>query len=147
MSDSQPESPTINFFSEDIVFSITNPEKITSWLQFVVKDNNRLLGSLNYIFCSDDFLLKLNLQYLEHNTLTDVITFPFSDHPIEADIYISIERVRDNAAKYCVNEFQELRRVIVHGLLHLLGFADKTDGDILLMRSKENLYLDKFLDF
>ena len=99
--------------------------------------------ALNYIFCSDAFLLSLNVEYLNHNTLTDVITFDNSDDSkgIQGEIYISIDRIRENAKKYRVPFERELHRVMIHGLLHLLGYADKTPLQKKMMRKKESTYL------
>jgi len=101
---------------------------------------------INYIFCSDEYLLQLNQSYLQHDTLTDIITFPFNPpgEPLVSDIYISVERVRENAGLYKSSFNRELHRVIFHGLLHLSGYKDKTKEQALLMRNKEEIYLNKY---
>ena len=109
----------------------------------MISRENCTLKHLNYIFCSDEYLLDLNKQYLNHKTLTDVITFDSSEEPtvIEGDIFISIERVQSNAKELSQTEDEELHRVIIHGVLHLLGYTDKTKSGQILMRKKEDAYL------
>lgn len=133
----------INFFSEKIRFKLTNPENTTSWVKSVIKKEGAKLNSLNYIFCSDEYLGDVNIQYLKHKTYTDIITFNYnpSAKEIEGEVYISIDRVRENAEKFKVDFKIELHRVIIHGVLHLIGFNDKTKTDKSLMREKEDAYL------
>lgn len=136
----------INFHVEDIDFKIQQKQKIKNWLKTVVISEGFTLGDLNYVFCSDDYLLKINIEYLAHDYLTDIITFDNSEEEglIEGDIFISIDRVRDNAGTFQVSDSYELNRVLVHGILHLCGYPDKTDEEAKLMRSKENHYLRLF---
>jgi probable rRNA maturation factor len=133
----------IHFFYEDVKFRLKSVKKTKPWIKAVAKAENKKLGELNYIFCSDAFLLQINLHYLQHNTLTDIITFNTSEDVelVEGDIYISVERVAENATKFKVEFDQELHRVIVHGVLHLLGFSDKNSRQKLIMRKKEDAYL------
>ena len=133
----------ILFFSEGIDFHLSKPRITASWLQTTIKKEKRKDHSLNYIFCSDEYLAGLNKQYLKHKTLTDILTFDFSIDPssILGDIYISIERVRENATKFKQPFDQELHRVMIHGVLHLLGYNDKSVRDRALMRKKEEAYL------
>ncbi len=133
----------IYFFSEDIKFSPPAIRKTRAWLRHVVAAENKSLVELTYIFCSDSYLLGINIEYLRHDTLTDIITFNTSENEagISGDIYISIERVSENAAKYQVSFAEELHRVMVHGLLHLLGYNDKSAGEKKIMREKEFAYL------
>ena len=133
----------INFFSERIRFSLTNPKKTISWINSVIREEGCTLKSLNYIFCSDDYLRAVNIQYLNHKTYTDIITFNYnpSENEIEGEIYISIDRVRENADKYKTEFRSELNRVIIHGVLHLVGFNDKTKTEKSIMREKEDSYL------
>ena len=133
----------IYFFCEDISFKTPPIRSTRSWLNQVAASENRSIGSLNYIFCSDPYLLQINRDYLAHDTLTDIITFDNSESGavIEGDIYISIDRVLDNADKFQVTFNQELHRVMVHGLLHLLGYRDKSVNQKKTMRKKESLYL------
>lgn len=105
------------------------------------------VGAVNYIFCSDQYLLKINKDFLDHNTYTDIITFQYTvpGMPVHADIYISIDRVRENARLYHIAFIKELYRVMFHGALHLCGYKDKSDKDIRLMRLKEDFYLSRYV--
>jgi len=133
----------INFFTEDFEFRISSKTIIRTWITHVIEDHKKYLKSINYIFCSDDFLLSMNKRYLNHNTYTDIITFNQSSAPdyIEADIYISIPRVRENAFSLKVPFATELNRVIIHGVLHLVGINDKSENEKLEMRKYEDHYL------
>jgi rRNA maturation RNase YbeY len=135
--------PTINFFSEKIRFKLLNAKKTASWIKSVVKKEGCTLNSLNYVFCSDDFLKEINIQYLGHDTYTDIVTFNFnpSKVQIEGEIYISVDRVRDNSKTFKSNLQTEMHRVIIHGVLHLIGYNDKTKREKSLMREKEDSYL------
>jgi probable rRNA maturation factor len=134
-----PESP-IEFFNEDIEFEVKDEQKIKEWLQKIISNYSFELESLNYIFCSDEYLHQMNVEYLDHDTLTDVITFDNSDIEgvIEGDVFISIDRIVDNAHSFNISPEKELHRVMVHGLLHLLGMDDKTPELKALMKSKED---------
>lgn len=133
------EEASIEFSAEEIDFELKDEEVVTAWLQKIIERAGCVLRSLNFIFCSDDYLHRLNLEYLDHDTLTDIITFPYADPPnIEGDIFISIERVRDNALDFKVSFEQELNRVMAHGVLHLCGFGDKTPEEQKTMRAKED---------
>jgi probable rRNA maturation factor len=133
----------IRFFTEDILFILRNKKLIRDWLEKCARKETNKPLLLNYIFCSDPYLKKINKKFLSHNYLTDIITFPSnnSKENLSGDIFISIDRVRDNARNYNENLTDELHRVMVHGLLHLCGYRDKTQKDISLMRKKENSYL------
>ncbi|WP_026897399.1 rRNA maturation RNase YbeY [Daejeonella oryzae] len=135
----------IHFFSEDIVFTLKHKLLIRSWIAQTIKSEDYTLGELNFIFCSDDYLLKINQEFLNHNTYTDIVTFDNSETPknIIGDIFISIERVRENALKFRVSQRDELHRVIIHGTLHLLGYTDKNKKSKTLMTLKEDEYLAK----
>jgi len=137
----------INFHLEDIDFKLQQKLKLKNWLKSVLEAEGFVLGDVNYVFCSDDYLLKINIEYLDHDYLTDIITFDNSEDEdvIEGDIFISIDRVVDNAKTFEVSTEHELRRVLVHGILHLCGYLDKTDEEEKLMREKENYYLQLFL--
>jgi probable rRNA maturation factor len=124
---------------------LSNTEDLNLWINNVIKEEEMIIGELVYVLCNDEYLLKKNIQFLNHNTLTDVITFDYSDDKIiSGDILISTERVVENAKIFNVNYLTELHRVIVHGLLHLLGYKDKIEKDANTMREKENYYLNKF---
>jgi probable rRNA maturation factor len=117
-------------------------ENISNWLKDVTTKEGKEIGELVYVFCNDDYLIEKNIQFLKHDTLTDVITFDYCNEGIiNGDILISTERVKENALKYEVDFLTELHRVIVHGLLHLLGYKDKSESDTAIMREKENYYL------
>lgn len=133
----------IHFFSEGIRFQLPHPRKTTSWIKNSIKQEKRKLSVFRLIFCSDEFLLELNIQYLHHKTLTDIITFDYSEglKSLNGEIYISIDRVRDNAVKFKKSFDNELHRVIIHGVLHLIGYNDKTAKDKSTMRKKEEAYL------
>lgn len=134
----------IFFHSLDISFQVFNKKKIKFVIDSLFKNEGKTLDSLNYIFCSDEFLLKLNQSYLSHNFYTDVITFDLSENPklITSDIYISIERVKENAKTLSLKYRVELLRVMIHGLLHLCGYKDKNTKDIFKMRELENFYIE-----
>ncbi len=133
------ENATIEFSSEEIDFELKDEQAATIWLQKIIERTGCVLRSLNFIFCSDEYLHRLNVEYLNHDTLTDIITFPYADPPnIEGDIFISIDRVKDNAQDFKVTFEQELNRVMSHGVLHLCGFGDKTPEEQKVMRQKED---------
>lgn len=128
----------INFFSETN-FNLSNQEIVSTWIQNCVQKEGFKLGEISYIFCDDEYLHKLNVEYLNHDTLTDIISFDYSiDNVIMGDIYISIERVKDNAKDFNSTFEDELARVIIHGVLHFLGFKDKTENEKAEMRQKED---------
>jgi len=148
MSDQIPEDilDKISFHIEEIDFELPYANAIASWLGETLKNEDKSLDSLSIILCSDDYLHKLNVEYLEHDTLTDVITFPYSrpEKPIQGDIFISIDRVKENAAQLNISFNDELHRVMVHGLLHLAGYGDKIPEEASTIRSKEDFYLARF---
>lgn len=132
----------IAFLTEDITFELKEKLKHKAWLKDAARAEGFNIGELNYIFCSDAYLLEINQKYLGHDTLTDIVTFDNSEDSkiIEGDIFISIERVRENALKFDTVA-SELKRVMVHGLLHLAGYKDKDKAQKELMRNKENEHL------
>ncbi|GAB3825164.1 rRNA maturation RNase YbeY [Pontibacter rugosus] len=138
----------IEFFSEDIEFELENPEQVAEWIGTVIEQHDQELINLTYIFCSDDYLHQINVEYLDHDTLTDIITFSNADieGTVEGDLFISIDRVRDNAKDLGTAFEDELHRVIIHGVLHLLGYKDKSEEEEALMRKEEDslLSLRKF---
>lgn len=127
----------------DINHSLKHESAVLNWLKSIAGKNNRAIASLEYVFCSDDYLLDINKKYLSHDTLTDIITFPLQDSPLEATIYISIERVKENAIQYKTTTEEELHRVMAHGLLHLIGFKDKSDDEKSEMRQQEDVALSQ----
>jgi rRNA maturation RNase YbeY len=133
----------VNFFSQDIPFKLPHPRKTSSWIQKVIRKEKGRLKNLNYIFCSDEDLREINIEYLKHRTYTDIITFDVSDDRayLEGEIFISIDRVQENALKLNVPFIDELHRVLIHGVLHLLGYSDKTIPNKKEMRKKEDAYL------
>jgi rRNA maturation RNase YbeY len=135
----------IHFCTEDITFSLKEKLKHKAWLNEVAKQEGKKILELTYVFCSDEYLLQINQEYLNHDTLTDIVTFDNSEDPkkIEGDIFISIERVRENGNKLGTLE-TELERVMVHGLLHLLGYKDKKKEDKALMTEKEDFYIKQY---
>ena len=137
---------SINFFSEDISFNLKDKTVLRNWLIKAAHNEKHKVSELNYVFCSDAYLKKINKQFLNHNYFTDIITFPSSepgDKNISGDIFISIDRVKENAGIYEVNFKDELHRVMIHGLLHLCGYGDKSEAEIKKMRAKEDFYLKK----
>jgi rRNA maturation RNase YbeY len=128
----------INFNFENN-FELLNTDDYLNWISLVITSESYVLGEINYIFCDDDYLHKINLEYLNHDTLTDIITFDNTEgNVITSDIFISTERVADNANDFNVSFQDELLRVMIHGILHLCGYKDKTDIEASLMRSKED---------
>ncbi len=121
-----------------------NKSRVAAWLSLVAKNEDKQILSLNYTFCNDEYLFDINRRYLNHDYYTDIITFDLSDNPsvIEGDIYISIDRVRENAQANANTIKSELNRVVAHGLLHLCGYKDKTKKEINEMRKKEEYYLE-----
>jgi probable rRNA maturation factor len=136
-------SPAIQFFQEDVKYVIKQKRIIKEWLMTVIKSEGYVLEELNFILCSDEYLLVMNQQYLKHDTYTDVITFDNSEqsNTIAGDIFISLDRIKENAQLVNVTLVQELSRVMVHGTLHLLGFKDKTRPAKAIMTAKEDEYL------
>ncbi|MEO8150043.1 MAG: rRNA maturation RNase YbeY [Bacteroidia bacterium] len=136
---------SIQFFNQETNYLLKNKNPLRNWLLKVAKAEGRAIDELNYIFCNDAFLYQMNVIYLNHHSLTDVITFDNSmaREKITGDIFISIERVKENAKTYNVTVKNELERVMVHGLLHLCGYKDKTPKEKKLMTEKENFYLKR----
>ena len=137
----------IDFYAEDIPFVLPDQELMANWLIQVARAEQAAIAQLTYVFCSDEYLVSLNQEFLNHDYFTDVITFDQRDDaaaPIEGDIFISYDRVTENAQQMNVSFLDELSRVMVHGLLHLLGFGDFTPAEKQSMRSAEDYYLDSF---
>lgn len=142
-------SNTINFFSEGIDYSLKNEPQIVKWIESVSRQHDFEINQINYIFCDDEYLLKVNSEHLDHHYYTDIITFDLAEEEgkLESDIFISIDRVIDNAKQIEVSFEHELQRVIIHGVLHLIGFNDKTSEEKTLMRKKEDACLSLLPEF
>lgn len=120
-------------------FALKNEGLFSDWIERVVLSEGKELGEVSYIFCDDEYLLQINQEYLNHDTFTDIISFDYSEGSlISGDVFVSIERVLDNAANFNVPFEEELKRVIIHGILHYCGYKDKSENDEMLMRSKED---------
>src|ERR1017187_5142895 len=134
---------TIEFNNTNLTFELEEQDKIRKWINGFIKDEGYKLDHINYIFCSDKYLFELNQKYLDHDTYTDIITFDFSEKKgfIYGEIYISIQRVKANAKKFGTTFLHELHRVMIHGIIHLCGYTDKTPKQKSEMRAKEDEYL------
>ena len=134
----------ITFNSGNTGYNLKNKREITSWIKDVISEHKKRTGDIAFVFMSDDELLDMNHKYLKHNTLTDIITFNYNENDVICgDICISIERVKENAASFNVDTLTELKRVMIHGILHLLDFNDKSEKEKIEMRAKEDFYLAK----
>lgn len=134
----------IDFFTETD-FKLKKQEKISKWIQSVIEQEGCSLGEISYVFCDDKYLHAINVAYLKHDTLTDIISFDYSlGKQLHGEMYISIERVIENAKEYGVSFENELLRVIIHGVLHYMGYTDKTEEDKQIMRKKEDKYVASF---
>ena len=130
------------FFSEDIDFEYSETPSINGVLEKILVDHQETLGNISIVFCSDEYLLNMNKEYLQHDFFTDIITFPMNQSPMSGDLFISIDRVRENAIKSNSSFNEELNRVIIHGVLHLVGYGDKSVQEVEVMRNKEDFYLN-----
>lgn len=132
-------------FNYETDFELGNEEAFENWISSVILSEEKKEGEINFIFCDDEYLHKLNVEYLEHDTLTDVISFDYCvGNELHGDIFISVERVQDNAKDFNVTFEEEIKRVIIHGILHYCGYKDKSDKDESLMRSKEEEKIKMF---
>ena len=135
----------ISFQNQNIDFTLREKAKVRSWIKLIIGSEKKELGQLNFVFTNDEEVLKTNVQFLKHNTYTDIITFDYCEEKkINGDIIISVERVKENAEKFKSDFGTEIKRVIIHGVLHLCGYKDKSDKDSKIMRSKENAALKKY---
>lgn len=135
----------ITFHKEEIEFDLPDNNRLADWLHLIAYKNGKILDKVAYIFCSDEYLLEINKTYLDHDYYTDIITFPYRQgKEIESDIFISVDRVIDNSKEFNSTFNEELLRVIAHGILHLIGFRDKTDEDQIEMTKMENECLEKW---
>jgi probable rRNA maturation factor len=136
----------VEFFTEDVLMPSIDENSIVSWLSDACVSEEHILNEVNVIFCSDEFLLTMNNQHLNHDYYTDIITFDYCfDNQIVGDLFISLDRVLDNANTNNVLYINELQRVLVHGVLHLCGYKDKSETEASMMRSKENHYLSLYV--
>lgn len=132
----------IRYFCEDIKFTYKNKLANNRWLKMVAGSEIRKIGDINVIFCSDNYILDVNMKYLQHDYFTDIITFDYCEgNVLSGDLFISVDSVRENSIEFGTDFEEELHRVIVHGVLHLIGYDDHTDEDKKVMRQKENYYL------
>ncbi|WP_194766412.1 rRNA maturation RNase YbeY [Tamlana sp. I1] len=132
-------------FNYETDFNLDAENEISKWITNTIASENYKLEEINYVFCDDEYLHKLNVEFLDHDTLTDIISFDYSiGKLIQGDIFISVERVIDNANEYSVPFEEEIKRVIIHGVLHYCGYKDKSDEEAKIMREKENFYLKQF---
>ncbi len=150
MENLSPEWPEIGedesgvfFTSHDVDFEAGDPDRLIDWIEDTIEAEGHDLSRLDFVFCSDEFLLEINRNHLAHDYYTDIITFPLNDNPILAEIYISIDRVAENAAGLTISFEDELHRVMIHGVLHLCGYDDHEEDDIRIIRKKEEACLKK----
>lgn len=134
----------VKFFNEDYSYRLKSKKFIRDWIDKTIQNEGCQEGDINFIFTSDKYLLSVNKKYLNHNYYTDIITFNYcNENTINGDIFISIETVKNNSRRFGVNMTEELHRVIIHGVLHLIGYDDQKDSQKTIMREKENYYLDR----
>lgn len=134
----------IHFFAEDVTYNIRQKKLIRQWISESITQQGFVPGEINIILCSDDYLYKMNIEYLDHDTFTDIITFDYTeDREISGDLFISLDRVRENARQFSKNLTDELHRVMIHGVLHLCGFGDKTKKEKDKMTENENINLSR----
>lgn len=132
-------------YNYETEFKLSNEESFSKWISAIIESESKKEGEINYIFCDDEYLLEINKQYLDHDTLTDIISFDYSvGNELYGDIFISIERVRENSVDFNVSFDDELKRVMAHGVLHYCGYKDKSESDEQLMRSKEDEKIKMF---
>ncbi|MDZ4748311.1 MAG: rRNA maturation RNase YbeY [Saprospiraceae bacterium] len=141
--ETEEDETGIFFTSNDVAFEPSDPERLIHWILHTIEAEGHELHRMDIIFCSDAFLLEINRDHLDHDYYTDIITFPLNDHPLIAEIYISTDRVQENAAGLHIPFEEELLRVMIHGVLHLCGYDDHEEEDIRVIRSKEEMYLGK----
>jgi rRNA maturation RNase YbeY len=137
-----PDTP-FSFNFEDVAFDLPDEEALSAWLLTIPSTEGKPMVEVNFIFCSDEHLRGINIEYLDHDYYTDVITFPYADDSVHGDIFISSDRVRDNAATQGVAFENELYRVMAHGVLHLAGYGDKTPEEKVVMTAREDFFLQQ----
>lgn len=135
----------ISFTTADVSYRITASQRVKNWLKSVIEQEDRTLGAVTVVWCSDEYLLGVNRQFLDHDYYTDIITFDYTEgDKVSGDLMISLDRIKDNSKKFNTMFHVEQLRVLVHGILHLCGYKDKTKDEEKLMREKENFYLEKY---
>jgi probable rRNA maturation factor len=136
-------SEKVHFFVEKTPFAVPGKRILRRWIESVIRRENGTPGEINFIITNDDYLLRLNKKYLKKKTYTDILTFPMAEDTgsVAADIYISIDRIRENSKRYKQQVKKELARVMIHGILHLMGYSDELEEDVAKMRQKEEVYL------
>jgi len=135
---------SINFFNEDVSLPKLKKRKLISWIKNVIQSEGKKVGQVSFIFCSDDYLLEVNKKYLDHDYYTDIITFDYvEENVIQGDIFISVDRVKENSVTFRTIFEDEIHRILIHGILHLLGYKDKLKKDKHLMTTKEDYYLNE----
>lgn len=133
---------SINFFNEDVPLPKLKKRKLVNWIKKVILSEGKKIGEISFIFCSDNYLLEVNKKYLDHDYYTDIITFDYvEDDIIQGDIFVSVDRVKENSVTFMANFEDEIHRILIHGILHLLGYKDKVKKDKYLMTTKEDFYL------
>tara|TARA_B110000908_G_scaffold5129_1_gene6618 strand:+ start:567 stop:989 length:423 start_codon:yes stop_codon:yes gene_type:complete len=134
-------------FSTETTFELPKSKVISIWLSSIILNEDYSEGEISIVFCNDDYLHKLNMEFLNHDTLTDVISFDYSiGNQVHGEIFISVDRVKENATEFNQTFQTELSRVMAHGILHFCGYKDKTDSESYLMRTKEAFYLQQLMD-
>lgn len=142
LADEEEDPPALLFDFEDVESPLPDIASLEAWIHAVAASHGCTVRQVQYVFCSDDYLHQMNVDYLQHDTLTDIITFPYANPPaIEGEIYVSVDRVKDNAMELKLPFQQELLRVIIHGILHLCGIGDKTESQAAVMRTQEDAAL------
>lgn len=136
---------SIRFFNEDVPLPKFKKRIISSWIKQAISNEGFEVGEISFIFCSDSYLLDVNRKYLNHDYFTDIITFDYVENSlVSGDIFISVDRVKENSGLFNVSFFDELKRILIHGILHLTGYNDKSDPEKQVMTQKENFYLDLY---
>lgn len=141
--ETEEDEAGIFFTCHDVDLDLQNAGSWAEWIQEVIEDEGYELARIDYIFCTDEFLLEVNRTHLDHDFYTDIITFPLNKNPIIAEVYISLERVKENATSYSKSFDDELLRVMIHGILHLVGYEDHDEDDVRVIRKKEEAYMKR----
>lgn len=135
------------FHNQGVTFNLRIKNKIRAWVRSAIQQENKILGEINLIFCTDDYLKQINEQYLQHDYYTDIITFQYSASPLSGDLFMSLDRIKDNAKHFGVPLKNEVLRVIIHGVLHLCGYTDQKPKEKQQMRQKEDFFLSQMAEY